>query len=171
MLREDITIRPATKRDLPAVGRLGAELVRLHHRFDPDRFLAPEGDLEQGYAWFLGTRIGKRGVVLIVAEREGEILGYAYGEMEPLSWKELRDAAGFVHDVVVDEGVRRRGIATRLVEETVRRLEDLGAPRVLLWTAAKNAEADRLFERLGFRRTMIERTRERGHKPGAESAS
>jgi ribosomal protein S18 acetylase RimI-like enzyme len=35
-----------------------------------------------------------------------------------------------------------------------------GAPRAVLSTAEKNAGAHRLFEREGFRRTMIEMTRE-----------
>ena len=35
-----------------------------------------------------------------------------------------------------------------------------GAPRVVLHTAALNEAAQRFFERLGFRRTMIEMTRE-----------
>jgi RimJ/RimL family protein N-acetyltransferase len=35
-----------------------------------------------------------------------------------------------------------------------------GAPRVVLWTADRNSAAQRLFERLGFRRTMIEMTKE-----------
>ena len=30
----------------------------------------------------------------------------------------------------------------------------------MLWTAQKNVPAQRLFDRLGFRRTMIEMTRE-----------
>jgi len=39
-------------------------------------------------------------------------------------------------------------------------LRSIGAPRVVLWTAEKNDPAQRLFTRLGFRRTMIEMTRE-----------
>ena len=39
----------------------------------------------------------------------------------------------------------------------------VGAPRVVLWTADKNQGAQRLFTRLGFRRTMIEMTRELEH--------
>ena len=35
-----------------------------------------------------------------------------------------------------------------------------GAPRVMLWTAEQNTSAQRLFARLGFRRTMIEMTRD-----------
>jgi RimJ/RimL family protein N-acetyltransferase len=33
-------------------------------------------------------------------------------------------------------------------------------PRVVLWTADRNTDALRVFERLGFRRTMVEMTRE-----------
>jgi ribosomal protein S18 acetylase RimI-like enzyme len=89
------------------------------------------------------------------------VVGYVYAGLEPQSWKELRDAAGFVHDVVVEEGARGQGIGERLVDEAARWLEQRGVPRVLLWTAEANAPAQRLFARLGFRRTMIEMTRER----------
>jgi len=33
-------------------------------------------------------------------------------------------------------------------------------PRIVLWTAAPNEAARRLFERLGFRHTMTEMTKE-----------
>ena len=49
---------------------------------------------------------------------------------------------------------------TRLAEEVLRRLKQLGAPRVVLMTAAPNETARRLFSRLGFRATVVEMTRE-----------
>jgi ribosomal protein S18 acetylase RimI-like enzyme len=156
----DTTIRPAQPRDLPALGRLGAQLVRLHHAFDRDRFMAPAGDIEAGYQWFLGTQLEEPDVVIYVAEQAGAVVGYAYAGLEPQSWKELRDPAGFIHDVVVDDSARGQGIGTRLVEAAAAWLEEHDAPRVMLWTAEKNPAAQRLFERAGFRRTMIEMTRE-----------
>jgi ribosomal protein S18 acetylase RimI-like enzyme len=154
-------IRPAQRGDLPALGRLGALLIRVHHDFDAARFMAPHDKAESGYAWFLGHELGEPEVVVLVAERDGEILGYVYAGIEPQSWKELREAAGFIHDVVVDPRARGQGIAARLVEAAAGWLEAHGAPRIMLWTAEKNGPAQRLFERLGFRRTMIEMTRER----------
>jgi ribosomal protein S18 acetylase RimI-like enzyme len=62
--------------------------------------------------------------------------------------------------VIVDAAGRRTGMATALVEAAAQWLKQRGAPRVLLWTASPNEGAQRLFERLGFRRTMIEMTRE-----------
>jgi ribosomal protein S18 acetylase RimI-like enzyme len=156
----DMTIRLAQPHDLPALGRLGAQLVRLHHAFDRDRFMAPAGDIEGGYQWFLGTQLEEPDVVIYVAEQSGAVVGYAYAGLEPQSWKELRDPAGFIHDVVVDDSARGQGIGTRLVEAAAAWLEEHGAPRVMLWTAEKNPAAQRLFERAGFRRTMLEMTRE-----------
>jgi ribosomal protein S18 acetylase RimI-like enzyme len=165
MPRPAILLRPAERRDLPALGRLGAMLVRTHHEFDRARFILPATSLEDGYAWFLGTQLDEPDVVVLVAEQEGgpagEIVGYVYAGIEPMSWKELRDAAGFIHDVAVDERFRRQGIAGRLLEAAAASLEAKGAPRLMLWTAQANDGAQRLFERLGFRRTMVEMTRER----------
>jgi len=39
-------------------------------------------------------------------------------------------------------------------------LKALGAPRCVLHTRFENFAAQRLFERAGFRRTMVEMTRE-----------
>jgi ribosomal protein S18 acetylase RimI-like enzyme len=155
-----IAIRRATKADLPALGRLGALLLRTHYQFDPQRFMAPGDHPEEGYAWFLGTQLREDDVVVFVAEREASIVGYVYAGLEPQSWKELREACGFIHDVVVDESGRRFGVATALMEAAINWLRKRGAPRVVLGTAQKNEGAQRLFERLGFRRTMIEMTRE-----------
>ncbi|WP_437307762.1 GNAT family N-acetyltransferase [Sorangium sp. So ce388] len=52
------------------------------------------------------------------------------------------------------------GTGAILLEAVIARLRALGAPRVVLHTATQNAAAQRLFERFGFRRTMIEMTLE-----------
>ncbi len=155
-----LRIRRATSTDLPVLGRLGAMLLRAHHGFDPHRFMAPRDDPEQGYAWFLGTQLDEADAVVLVAERDEVVVGYAYAGLEPQSWKELREAAGFVHDVAVDDTARHHGVATALIAAAEDWLRARGAPRVVLWTAQQNAAAQRLFERAGFRRTMIEMTKE-----------
>ena len=155
-----LIIRSAELRDLEAVGRMGAELLRTHHVFDQLRFMAPRGRAEEGYAWFLSTQLKRDDAVVLVAERAGRIVGYAYAGIEPQSWKELREEAGFIHDVFVDRTARRGGIATALLEAAAAWLASRGMPRVVLWTAAPNDAARRLFERLGFRHTMSELTRE-----------
>ena len=53
--------------------------------------------------------------VVLVADRDGEVIGYVYATLEERSWRELRDACGFIDDVVVRETERRAGVATALM--------------------------------------------------------
>lgn len=153
-------IRPATENDAAALGRLGALLLRAHQAFDAQRFMAPGRNPEVGYGSFLVSQLSDEDVLVLVAEQGGVVIGYVYAGLEPRSWKELRDACGFIHDVAVAESGRRAGVATALVEAAAEWLRARGAPRVVLWSAERNEGAQRLFDRLGFRRTMVEMTRE-----------
>ena len=155
-----LVIRRATAEDVRALGVLGASLLRTHYEFDAQRFMAPPPDPESGYAWFLGTQLKEDDVAVFVAEVSGTVVGYVYAALEPQSWKELREAAGFIHDVVIAPEARRHGVAAALIEAACAWLRSTGAPRVVLSTAERNDAAQRLFARLGFRRTMIEMTKE-----------
>jgi len=158
--RADVMVRDARPSDLDAAARLAAKLVRFHQALDPARYLdAP--DLEAGYrGWFAKELTRPERVVLLVAEQADTIVGYAYGRLEGADWNLLLAEHGALHDVWVEPELRRAGVATRLVREMCSRLTTLGAPRVLLHSAWQNREAHALFERLGFRRTMVEMTRE-----------
>ena len=155
----DVTVRPARRDDLPAVARLAGKLVRMHHTLDERRFFLPQ-DVERGYALWFGQEIDRAEVALLVAVRAEAVVGYAYGRLEERDWNQLLDACGALHDIWVEEEVRRGGVAAALVEALVAALVAKGAPRVVLHTAAGNTIAQALFGRLGFRPTMVEMTRE-----------
>jgi len=155
-----IKIRPAAPPDLAAVGRLGALLIREHHDFDPQRFIAAPMRSEQLYSSFLGGQLANPKIVVLVAEREGEVVGYTYSGVEGNDYMSLRGPAGVLYDIVVDPAHRRQGIGRMLVEGTLEALKARGAPRVVLSTAEKNKPAQHLFDSAGFRRTMIEMTKE-----------
>ncbi|MDB4886151.1 MAG: acetyltransferase [Gemmatimonadetes bacterium] len=153
-------IRRAVPSDMAAVGRLGALLVRLHHDFDAERFIAASARTARGYGSYLGTQLDDPDVVLLVAERDGEVLGYTYAGVEGFDYMALRGPAGVLHDIIVDPAHRGQGIGVLLLDATLAALAERGAPRVVLSTADRNEPAQRLFARAGFRRTMIEMTRE-----------
>lgn len=155
-----MTIRPATPDDLSAIGRLGALLVKTHYDFDPKRFMAPTRHTESGYASFLGSQLGREDVVVLVAAEGGTVIGYTYAGVEGRDWMSLRGPAGVLYDIVVDPAHRGRGVGRALLEATVAALRSRGSPQVVLSTADRNAAAQRLFESAGFRRTMIEMTRD-----------
>jgi ribosomal protein S18 acetylase RimI-like enzyme len=166
---DDLILRPARRDELVAVARLAGKLVRMHHAFDHQRFFLPDR-VEEGYAWWFGREVERDDVVLLVALRADAIIGYAYGRLEERDWNQLLDACGALHDVWVEEAERQHGVASKLVEATIAALMAKGAPRIVLHTAADNAGAQALFARLGFRRTMVEMTRE-ADGPGSPTIS
>lgn len=166
---DGIIIRRADRRDLPALGLLGASLMRIHYAFDQRRFMAPGDHPEHGYAEFLDAQLADPAMLVLVAERKGgqglqplpgALLGYVYAGIEPQSFKELRERAGYIHDLLVTDDARGAGVGPRLLESAVAWLREQGVPRVLLWTAAPNDKARKLFAAHGFSPTMVEMTRE-----------
>jgi ribosomal protein S18 acetylase RimI-like enzyme len=153
-------VRPATRADLPAIGRLGALLVRTHHAFDAQRFIPATAETARLYAGYLGSQLAAADVVILAAERAGEVIGYTYAGVEGNDYMALRGPAGVLYDIVVDPAHRGNGVGRMLLDATLAELAARGAPRVVLSTAERNEAAQRLFARAGFRRTMIEMTRE-----------
>ena len=159
-LRQPRMISQAKESDRAAVGRLGALLVAEHHQFDPQRFIAPMANLAERYGDFLIAQSKRPEMRVIVAKRGGEVVGYAFGGMEGNDYMALRGPAGVIYDLVVDPEHRREGIGQALLAGMLDALAELGAPRALLFTAYKNDIAQALFDKVGFRRTMIEMTLE-----------
>src|SRR5262249_13578180 len=129
----NVTVRPAAREDLPAIGRLGALLVRTHHEFDPERFIPATPQTEHGYAAFLGSQLDAPDTVVLVAERDGEVLGYTHAGVEGRDYMSLRGPAGVLHDIVVDPARRGHGVGRLLLDATIAALKARGAPRVVLF--------------------------------------
>lgn len=155
-----VKIRPATPADTQAIGRLGALLVRTHHDFDPQRFMAATPSTENLYGSFLGSQLDDPNIIILVADEDGAVIGYTYAGVEGNDYMALRGPAGVVYDIIVDPVHRRQGIGRMLLDATIEALKAKGSPRVVLSTAERNVSAQHLFDSSGFRRTMIEMTRE-----------
>ena len=151
-------VRRATDGDLPTLGRLGTLLVQEHHDFDASRFLAPRSRTPADYASFLGSQLDDPDVTVLVAENGHTVVGYAYAAIEGYDYMSLRGPAGVLHDLIVDPQHRGYGVGGLLLRAVLSRLKARGVPRVVLSTAERNKAAQRLFERAGFRRTMVEMT-------------
>ena len=158
------TVRPARADDLPAMAAMAARLVQQHHTADPLRFMLPD-DVERGYRRWFTHELRSPEVVMRVADAGGTLVGYTYARVEPRDWNALLDRCGALHDIFVDDAARGRGTGAALLRATLDALRDLGVPRVVLSTMWGNHAAQRLFERAGFRRTMIEMTCELDASP------
>ena len=112
-------IRRATSADLPEIGRLGALLIKVHYDFDPQRFLAAKPETSAGYAAFLSAQLEDPDKAVLVADDNGNVIGYAYAAIEGYDYMALRGPAGVLHDVIVDPEHRGRGVGRLLLDATL----------------------------------------------------
>ena len=134
-----MTVRPATREDIPAVAALEAELF-------------PHG----ATAEYLRSLTDRGGAVLLAAEGE-TLLGYA--------WYQLVLDEGYVGNLAVGAPFRRRGVGTALLRAMLDHAEERGAAFLTLEVRESNTAARRLYERCGFetaavRKNYYERPRE-----------
>lgn len=144
-------------------------ICAMHDRLDPLRYgMLP--DVVARYARWLPERALDPESVFLVAEeppaedgrRVGPLAGFLIATVESSIPIYRLERFGFIHDVWVEAGARRRGTAARLVEEAVRRFGAMGVEQVRLETARANEGARALFERCGFRASAVEMLRPTG---------
>ena len=145
-----IQVREATLGDYQALCALFAELDEFHRLKRPDFFRpfdGPARSWEQIGQWLAGPAS-----TVLVAEREGEVIGLAVLLPRPLS-----PFAGAVprkvvvlDNLVVRADRRDRGIGRRLVAASIDWARGQGASHVELGVHAVNRHALRFYERLGF---------------------
>jgi len=128
-----------------------------------ERVTAPDERLADAMARLIPQLSGKRtppglpelteiaaapGTSLLVAFDRDEVLG----TLTLVLYRVPTGIRGWIHDVVVDEAARGRGVGGELTAEALRIAERAGAVSVELTTRADRAEANRLYQRLGFER-------------------
>lgn len=149
-----VTVRRATKDDAAAVAELALSLFELHTGWDPRRFTGIA--TREGATQFYGGRAEAENAAVFVAADGERIVGFAYMQYEPVLYAELATKVAWLHDIYVEPDVRGKGVGKELLAAVRDEAKQLGANKVLLTVAVGNKDGQRLFERTGFRTTMLE---------------
>lgn len=144
MPTEPVTIRPATRADLPELGGLLAELFSL----EPD-FTIDAAAQRRGLALLLDEPRAR----LLAAECEGRVVGMCSGQLV-ISTSEGGPAI-LVEDVVVAKTCRGRGIGAALLAELRNWALARGAARLQLLADRTNTPALDFYRRLGWETTQL----------------
>ena len=123
-----VTLRSATSADIPALMTLERQAATAAHwvQSDYDRLFDPAGP----------TRL------CLVIEEAGRIEGFLVALRAGAEWE--------LENVVVAEGVRHRGVASRLLKELLDRAKAHGAEAVFLEVRESNMPARLLYEKWAF---------------------
>jgi ribosomal protein S18 acetylase RimI-like enzyme len=146
----DVLIRDATVADRAAIGRLWQELMAFHRDYDV-RFCHMKPDALDVWLQHLDECMADDGHVILVADAEGELVGFAMsrpGEDPPIfDFPEHL----FVTNFAVTPRWRRRGVGQRLFEATAERARRHGFGDIRLSVAADNPVSNAFWRELGFR--------------------
>lgn len=149
-----VVVRRATRDDSEIVADYAMKLVEQHQGYDPLRFARIA--TADGMKWFYSGQTEAKDAVVLVAELEGHVVGFAYVTYEEKNYAELAVSAAHLHDIYVDSDARRSGAGQKLIDAAVDAAKEFGATKLMLSVAAKNQVAQRFFERAGFETTMHE---------------
>lgn len=147
---EEINIRSAELRDIPALGRLLYEVHKVHSDVRPDLFKAgarkyTDGQLEEI------LQSGERPV--FVAEQDGQVAGYAFCIPKQLvgdrSMTDVRTL--YIDDLCVDEAARGKHIGTKLYDFVLDFAKRQGYYNVTLNVWVDNKAAVKFYEKIGLR--------------------
>lgn len=144
----DIIIRDATEADLAAIRDIYNDAVE-HTTAIWNEVLV---DLDNRRAWLEQRRA--KGYPVIVAERDGRVVGYAsYGDWR--AFDGYRHTAE--HSVYVDRDCRGAGVGMALMRALIERARAARVRVMIAAIEAGNEASIRLHEKLGFRLVGIHR--------------
>jgi len=131
--RETVTLRPAA----------GSDAERIASLFTDEGYPAGPSDIVERLSRFASPHSQ-----VVVADYEGDVLGFI--ALHALPRFEHTDRVIRVMALVVDAGVRDRGVGHLLMEEAERIGRELGAAYVEITAGHHRPDARHLYEALGY---------------------
>ena len=141
-------MRDATSDDLPAIVAMLADDIKGAAREDASLPLDP------GYLAAFAAITANPGMRLVVAERDGRVVGTVQIAVLPgLSRKGA--SRGYLEAVRIAGDLRGHGLGAELVTWAVEQCRAAGCGMVQLTTQRDRVDAHRFYERLGWERSHI----------------
>src|SRR5262245_34629464 len=149
-----VVVRRATREDAAKIAEFSVALAEQHVGYDPVRF--SRLITRDGAEAYYGGRTEAESATVLVAEVDGQVVGFAYMEYEPVLYAELATKVAWLHDIYVEADSRNTGAGRELIKAARNAAKEGGAEKVLLSVSLRNTNAQEFFERNGFRTTMLE---------------
>ncbi|HEV57741.1 MAG TPA: GNAT family N-acetyltransferase [Phycisphaerales bacterium] len=144
----EAVVREATRPDVAAVVPIWAELMEIHARLDP--FFTCCEDAAERFAEYIVGNITKDNWHVLVAEADGQVVGYLQGSIETCPPILATQRYGNVHDMAVTAAYRRRGVGRKLVRQALAWFRSQGVTRFEVSMSIHNRTARAFWQSLGF---------------------
>lgn len=134
----EIRIRDMAVEDIPIVFKMGIEeldMSKIYHQYWSLSELSTHFEKEKGLS--------------IVAETDERVIGFALGHKTFSSWE---SDLGHLEWIVVSKEYQRRGVASMLCKEMLRRFQSMGIKRILVDTLTEGEQnMKKLLEKFSFK--------------------
>ena len=141
-------IRKAKLQDLEQVTKFGLVLLKQHS--DLDSYFTPIDTVVIAYRNFLESSLNSENRLLLVAEKNGKLMGYAAAEIQARSPIFKITENGYINDVYVKDEFRQLGIAGKFLTELKNWFESKNIKHVELSVLANNEVAKKTWAKFGF---------------------
>jgi len=150
----EIEVRPAKTVDEPAILALAKVEMEAHVHLD-ERFRLRE-DASNRYAVYLRDRMRDIDSSVFVASDADRIVGLAIGTVRKMDSFFQAKRFGYVSDLMVAPGARRRGVGRALWERTAAWFRGLGIETARLHVAVQSDEARAFWKSVGAEDFLVE---------------
>ncbi|MCC6643531.1 GNAT family N-acetyltransferase, partial [Candidatus Peregrinibacteria bacterium] len=139
-------------KDIPQIAQLGLAILKFHQKIDPYFKAAP--DALKSYQKYFRSCIYSRKSLLLVAEFEGQIIGYSLSQLVNRPPVFAIQKIGLISDVFIMEKFRRQGLSKKLLQENYRWFKKHQRHHVHLIYHQKNPLASQAWPKQGYQQFM-----------------
>lgn len=147
-----VEVRRATEADVVGIAEVWTGFMDHHAAIDPVFARSDDGHVH--FALYVRELLRAPDALVLAAAEGGRVVGYAIAQVafQPPVFRATR--YGFVADLAVAPGYRRRGAGSRLLGEVHRWFASRGIARVEVRVASGNAMGNAFWARHGYREFM-----------------
>jgi ribosomal protein S18 acetylase RimI-like enzyme len=146
--KEKLIVRRATEADLDSVAKLNRELTEYHVKFDEHYKF--KKNIEEISRQYHSSNITSENKMLLVAEVDGEIVGFMLGKIEKTPPIYQTEEFGQLLGTFVKEEYRRKQIGEKLTLKLLEWFKSKGIKRVELSVDVRNKIGVSAWTKYGF---------------------
>jgi GNAT superfamily N-acetyltransferase len=148
-MMRNVTIRKAVVDDLNSIGNLWQEFMDFHKSRDPHFSRSTDG--HDRFKEFINGHMNSETWCVLVAERDGEPVGYCLATLAKYPPVFENRDYGTVFDLAVTERYRRNGIGERLYDTVQMWFADYGVHRIEVRVVVLNETSTAFWRKMGFK--------------------
>jgi len=144
-------IRKASLKDVNAITEMVIGLADFEGDLDPGFHVLDRTRLEDFRPFIRKGVKGSRKRFVLVAEENGVVVGFIYCTIKKRPSVFTVKETGIIEDILVLPEFRKKGIAKKLVQETIKRFRKAKIKFVCVSALSNNKKALKAYQKLGFK--------------------